>query len=324
MRENLVSCIIPVYNTEKYLEKCLESVIKQTYQNLEIIIIDDGSTDSSPLICDLWKKKDDRILVIHKENGGQSSARNVGLDMMTGEWVVFIDSDDYVHPQFVELLLMSAKKNNVKLATCFFKDVEERDYIDFENLELNDSGIKYVDIAKCSIYSMLNDISTLCWNKICHYSVVQTFRFEIGKIHEDVGLFFYLLKTVKTYSIANHILYYYQFNNASTMRKKHTIEHMDGIDIIYKYYTLFLLDNQKEGAAHILEYCINLFPVDYVKFVENGIFDNIEHKNKFFDKYKEILNVALKNKEIGWKLKLKHLIFFKAPFTMLYFKKNRN
>ena len=99
----LISVIVPVYNTAKYLDKCITSIINQTYANLEIILVDDGSTDDSPAMCDMWTEKDSRIKVIHKQNGGASSARNAGLDIMSGELVGFIDSDDYIAPDMYEV-----------------------------------------------------------------------------------------------------------------------------------------------------------------------------------------------------------------------------
>lgn len=103
--EPLISVIIPVYNVEKYLNKCITSVVEQTYKNLEIIIVDDGSTDQSPEICDEWKKRDSRIQVVHSSNGGAGKARNTALDMATGDYVTFVDSDDYIAPQMYQVLL---------------------------------------------------------------------------------------------------------------------------------------------------------------------------------------------------------------------------
>ena len=102
--EDLISVIVPVYNVEKYLNKCIDSIINQTYKNLEIILVDDGSQDSSGKICDEYTKKDNRIKVIHKENGGVSSARNIGLNNATGEWIAFIDADDWVDEEYLQTL----------------------------------------------------------------------------------------------------------------------------------------------------------------------------------------------------------------------------
>ena len=104
MNNPLVSVVVPVYNVASYLEQCLDSVVNQTYKNLEIILVDDGSTDGSGAICDRYAEQDGRIRVVHKENGGQSSARNIALDMMQGEWVLFVDSDDWIELNTLELL----------------------------------------------------------------------------------------------------------------------------------------------------------------------------------------------------------------------------
>lgn len=114
----LISVIVPVYKVEAYLGPCVESVIAQTYRNLEIILIDDGSPDRCPEMCDAWAQKDSRIKVIHKENGGVSLARNVGLDAATGDYVMFVDSDDLIVSNIVETLLDSCQRNNVLLAMC--------------------------------------------------------------------------------------------------------------------------------------------------------------------------------------------------------------
>ena len=103
-RSELVSIIVPVYKVEKYLDKCIESIVGQTYENLEIILVDDGSPDNCPAMCDRWAEKDSRIKVIHKENGGLSSARNAGLDACTGEYIYFLDSDDYIAENCIEML----------------------------------------------------------------------------------------------------------------------------------------------------------------------------------------------------------------------------
>ena len=116
---DLISVVIPVYNVEKYLEKCLDSVVEQTYRNLEIILVDDGSTDNSGAICDRYAQKDSRVVVIHQKNGGLSKARNVGIDTATGKYISFIDSDDYVGSCYIETLYKEIKPNIINLSICF-------------------------------------------------------------------------------------------------------------------------------------------------------------------------------------------------------------
>lgn len=108
---SLISVIVPVYNTEAYLERCVKSIINQTYHDLEIILVDDGSTDQCPFLCDAWVEKDRRIHVLHKENGGVSSARNAGLKIAEGDWISFVDADDWIHPQFYEIMMQLAMKS---------------------------------------------------------------------------------------------------------------------------------------------------------------------------------------------------------------------
>lgn len=120
-----ISVIVPVYNVETYLRECIDSIINQTYKNLEIILVDDGSTDSSPAICDQYAQKDRRILVIHKGNGGASDARNAGLDVATGDYIGFIDSDDYIEADMYEVLLNNAIKYKADISCCRYSEVYE-------------------------------------------------------------------------------------------------------------------------------------------------------------------------------------------------------
>ena len=123
---DLVSVIIPIYGVEQYLDRCVRSVVNQSYAHLEIILVDDGSTDRCPAMCDAWANKDSRIQVIHKPNGGLSSARNAGLDMATGEFIAFVDSDDYVEPDYIATMIDAAQKNHADLVMCsvFHEDAD--------------------------------------------------------------------------------------------------------------------------------------------------------------------------------------------------------
>ena len=127
MRKPLISVIIPIFNMEQYLPRCLDSVLNNTYRDLEILCIDDGSKDGSLKILREYEQQDNRIAVISKANGGVSSARNAGLDHMTGEYVTFIDPHDFVHPRYVELLLNAALESSAGIACCSFRLVEDRD-----------------------------------------------------------------------------------------------------------------------------------------------------------------------------------------------------
>ena len=127
MKDNpLISVVIPIYKVEKYLCECVDSVINQTYTNLEIILVDDGSPDNCPAICDDYASKDSRIKVIHKENGGQSSARNAGIKIAKGEYISFIDSDDYVSPVYIEQLYSTLKRSGAGLSCCTYSALPQK------------------------------------------------------------------------------------------------------------------------------------------------------------------------------------------------------
>lgn len=127
----MISVIIPVYNVEEYLERCVNSVLKQTYNDLEIILVDDGSTDNSGKICDELKNKDDRIIVIHKENQGLSASRNIGIEKATGEYITFVDSDDYILEDMYETLYKNLIRNDADISMCKYQYVKEQQKIDF-------------------------------------------------------------------------------------------------------------------------------------------------------------------------------------------------
>ena len=122
--EGKISVVVPVYNVEDYLDRCVKSIISQTYENLEVILVDDGSADGSPVMCDSWAQKDPRIKVIHKPNGGVSSARNAALDAATGDFIGFVDSDDWIENDFYELLMKSLAENGSDIAFCGYYVVE--------------------------------------------------------------------------------------------------------------------------------------------------------------------------------------------------------
>ena len=181
----LISIIIPVYQVEKYLDKCITSVVNQTYTNLEIILVDDGSPDRCPIICDEWKSRDPRIKVIHQKNGGLSHARNEGLKIATGEFISFVDSDDWIEPNMVEILLTAMQETDADITICRYQketnnvqesisspsSLERKAYTAEEALEL--------------LISSKNIISTAVWDKLFRRQVIGDIHFAEGKIFED-------------------------------------------------------------------------------------------------------------------------------------------
>ena len=176
----LVSVIVPIYNVEKYIQKCVDSIIGQTYSNLEIILVDDGSPDNCPAICDEYQRKDHRVKVIHKPNGGLSDARNAGLDAATGKYVTFIDSDDWFEKDTIQILMHDAETDRI---------------VSVDALSISDEMESSVERGtgekrKLSAYDFLkgmNEQKYLCssWGKIFPGELIKEFRFEVGRLNED-------------------------------------------------------------------------------------------------------------------------------------------
>jgi len=202
-----ISVIVPVYNVELYLEKCIESICNQTYKNLQIILVDDGSTDSSGNICDLYGKKDNRITVIHKTNGGLSDARNAGLDIADGEYIGFVDSDDYIAPEMFEHLLNLSKINNGDIVICDKVEFNENETICVNN-KLEQITVLDRNLA---IAQLANDttIRSHVWNKLYKHNLFDGIRFDVGKAYEDVYIMHRLFLKTQKIVITNQVFYYY-------------------------------------------------------------------------------------------------------------------
>ena len=195
MNDILISVIVPVYNVEKYLDRCIDSIVNQTYRNLEIILVDDGSPDNCPKMCDDWAKKDGRIKVIHKENGGLSSARNAGLDICIGEYIHFVDSDDWLELSCIELLLDACVQNGALLSVCGrYIIVHEK-----RNIDKNFSENQIMSTSNF-VSNMLvgkNCDSSPC-GKLYHKSLWVGIRFPHGRIYEDIAILYklFLIRTL--------------------------------------------------------------------------------------------------------------------------------
>lgn len=198
--DELISVIIPVYNVEQYVDSCLESIVNQTYQNLEIIVVDDGATDKSGMKCDEWGKRDPRIRVIHQENRGLSGARNSALDICRGAWIVFVDSDDVVDKKYVEVLYRLTQKYQVRLAQCA-NDVTNGIYAN--GADVSDEGVMNgAEFLLSSQYQMM------AWAKIYARELFEKERYPLGKIHEDVALTYKLIYAAGKAAYTSQVLYF--------------------------------------------------------------------------------------------------------------------
>ena len=217
-----VTIIIPVYNVEKYLNKCVQSVMNQTYSDLEIILVDDGSPDNCPKMCDNLAKSDSRIKVIHKQNGGLSDARNAGIDVATGEYLMFVDSDDYIAPTMVEKLYTALKTANADISICNFFYVGEMNGDDYSERNTN-LPIKNEIIT--SEFVLKN-------NKLYKKEVFENIRFQVGKLHEDEYIFHEIFFNANKIACISDGLYYYVQRKDSIMGNKMNYKRLDATEAL--------------------------------------------------------------------------------------------
>lgn len=184
MYEDLVSVIVPVYNVENYLRECIDSIVAQTYRNIEVILIDDGSKDSSGKICDEYAAKDNRIKVIHKENGGLSEARNSGLEIASGDWIAFVDSDDYIDEEMLDTLVDLANYNNAQVAMCNFRATSRPldNNTDLVTNVFSRDELLEVYTKRAKEYSITNSV----WDRIYKKELVKEIRFVPRRLNEDI------------------------------------------------------------------------------------------------------------------------------------------
>lgn len=224
---DLISVIVPVYKVEPYLDRCVRSIVDQTYENLEIILVDDGSPDNCPAICDRWAEKDDRITVIHEKNNGSAFARNIALDRASGNYIAFVDSDDFIHPQMLSRLLSIAEKYNCDIVECDYEKGTEYSFPDFE---LNSKPVFYQTLD--ALRENINDnlFTQVIWNKLYRQTVIGTWRFTEGRFIDDE---FWTYKTIGSSKSLAHIkekLYFYRQQEDSLMHQKYSVRRLDAID----------------------------------------------------------------------------------------------
>lgn len=217
----MVSMIVPIYKVEKYLGQCIESLIAQTYRNLQIILVDDGSPDRSGEICEEYAGKDERILVVHKENGGLSDARNAGIEKADGEWFCFIDSDDFIAPDMVERLYRLVNEYHAKLAWCAVEEVEEEAAYPSGMAKWggeNERITVYTPVeAEKQFYTMNKQQCLVTWNKLYHRSLYETIRFPKGKLYEDGYTIYRTIYIAQKVVTTSRPLYYYRQRRGSIM-----------------------------------------------------------------------------------------------------------
>jgi len=226
---DLVSVIIPVYNTNKYLKRCINSILNQTYKNLQIILINDGSTDDSGKICNAFADNDSRIEVIHQSNKGLSAARNIGLDHMNGQWVTFLDSDDYVSMYYIEQTLNACINHSADITVCkhysYSGEVINDKFTNTVNFEIIDK-----DEAIIRHFGKKSHLLIMACCKLYRASLWKDLRFPLGKIMEDVFVSHNLMYKTNKVVMLDAYLYAWLIHPASITQKQFSLSRLDALD----------------------------------------------------------------------------------------------
>ncbi|MBS4197580.1 glycosyltransferase family 2 protein [Lederbergia citri] len=320
-----ISVIVPVYKVEPYLKMCIDSILAQTFTDFELILVNDGSPDRCGIICDRYAKKDSRITVIHKENGGLSSARNAGIKIARGKYIGFVDSDDYIDKKMYEILYDIAELHSSDVVLCDFKKVNVHDTYS-KNMHNNDLHIShYSNIeALYQLYpqkqavDMVNEDNDIKWiiicNKLYKREIFEKLIFKEGRIHEDEFIIHQILYNCKKVTYIAASLYYYVQSPNSIMRSIYTKRKLD------KVYAL------KERADYFMKIEEDtLLHLAYKSFLESFFWNyftaKLELKNdkqelkQLKNTFASSISLLLINPLIGWKQKIYCLLFVINPFN---------
>lgn len=254
-RLTLISIIIPVYMVEDYLPCCIDSVISQTYENMEIILVDDGSLDTCPSICDEYANKDSRIKVIHKLNGGLSDARNAGLALATGEFVAFVDSDDYLGKSFLEHLYEAVRYNNADISICDYLKVEENSS---EIMSMGNGNSTVYSNRECLISTyqpQVHGMEFMACGKLYRTSLFKDndIIYPVGKIHEDIFTTYKIYYNAKIIVFINEVQYFYRVRRGSIMQEGYNPRHLHGLEATHEACVFYLEHSEDE----LLHYAFN-------------------------------------------------------------------
>lgn len=231
MKEPVITVVVPIYNVEKYLERCVDSILAQTFQDIEVILVDDGSPDNCAALCDEYARKDTRVRVIHKENGGLSDARNAGMDTAKGEYLCFIDSDDFIDPEMLQILYQLLTDNQADISICGVRNCFESGA--YEQCPDERQFVLSGEEALKQTLMGRELAGTIC-NKLIRRGLCREHRFIKGRTYEDAFFMPELLLQAKTVAVTTKSFYNYWHRSGSITTKPFTERNMDVVDA-YSY-----------------------------------------------------------------------------------------
>ncbi len=296
----LISIIIPVYNVEKYLDKCVESVVNQTYKNLEILLVDDGSPDNCPQMCDAWAEKDGRVKVMHVENNGVAEARNKALEAAEGDYIGFVDSDDWIEPNMYEYLLKIIEDYDCDISVCSY--------------QINDGSLGDDKIVKLPAVKAINQIALgdykygVLWNKLFKKAVVEGVKMPELRYSEDMVFNYFAFKNAETVCESSLALYHYFQNDESTVHRA-----FDETKFAAVNARKIIIDDVSDGEGK--PYAVKGFILSCYVFINDSVKSNtcLESREKARQYILEYKGYVLKSSFFSFKEKIKIVILWLFP-----------
>lgn len=307
---DLISVIVPIYKVENYLNKCVESIAAQTYSNLEIILVDDGSPDNCPQMCDDWVAKDSRIKVVHKENGGLSDARNAGLAVATGEYISFIDSDDWIEPEFLQTLFDTLQQTGAQIADCATRLVDE------EGKELSIRGVSDDEILDTvsALVRLVNEdrVYQTVWNKLYRRDAIGDILFEKGKYNEDDYFTYQIFDRAEQIVVVSKPMYNYLQRSSSIMGVGYNPRRLEGLQA--RVLRMQYLQKYPETAALTRQTLVLdcMWHLQSILLHLNGQ-AQLDAKKTVLDILKTVPKVAGKELTLNAKYRVWYTLFRTAP-----------
>lgn len=316
-----ISIIVPVYNVQDYLEKCLDSILNQTFTEFEVILVDDGSQDASPSICDEYAIKDSRIKVIHQDNKGVSHARNRGLNLATGDYIGFVDPDDYIDERMYEFLVHKIEEVGADLAICSFSVVKKDDVIPHNNgteyqLFNQEQAIEYYFNERLPF-----DYSFLC-NKLFHKKLFKEIRLNPKlSVQEDSEVLIRILDLCSSIVYIPHSLYFYYVRIDSATQSKLNLKQLTVADSLYEVYKY-----TKHNLPKYSNYALNKYLLYYFNLVIELVKNEKDFNKEYFIFRKKLNNSyfsILFNTSIPFKYKAHSTMYLLVPKVYKYYLKKR-
>lgn len=301
-----ISVIVPVYKVEKYLKKCVDSILAQTFTDFELWLVDDGSPDNCGAICDAYARKDSRVKVIHKENGGLSDARNAALDVMNGEYVFFVDSDDWIAADTLGIMYAALKRTGAKVATGNMISVYEDGT---EKVLYSPAQEEKLLVGEELLTTLLRP--NAC-NRLYRAELFQNLRYPVGRFYEDAFVYHKVLAQIDSMVLVGKNTYYYLIRSGSIMHSEYSIKFTDIVDAVYDRAVWLDSVGQKQLADETRLFVYSQVAVAYAHLDRKNS-QHLRRLNEIKKIYDECYVYLIKADHIGWKQKVRLFILKNTP-----------